>query len=404
MTTKLINLTFIRLSGTFVIFAILVLWPGGFIHLEASELDNDVPSPETLHGCGGAVFDSSNPAFEQEVIDRINQIRLDNGLAPFKRVASLTDAARFHAVDMSEENYFSHTGHDRINGALVESCKWSDRLKTYYFPWFSASENIAAGYANPAAVVDGWMNSPGHRRNILSPNNWEIGVGFFAGTGSYRTYWVQDFGRQPDVYPVVINNEAATTDDGQLTLYTYGEWDEIRLRVDGHEWSDWQPFASSINWALQETAGTHEISVEMRGEGVTAQSSDSIELTTSTLAPTLNDLPDSLHFIYETGAEALFPARHTIQPLSGPLPPGFHWQVEANVGWLHFTPAQGNGEEDVDISPSMDGVVAVGAAEGTLSVSLWDANGAVIGQQDIVVSLTAVEERSAVFLPVLLGQ
>ena len=73
-------------------------------------------------------------------------------------VDSLTSAARFHAVDMSEEDYFSHTSHDRVNGELVESCSWDDRLSVYYSNWNLISENIAAGFGTPQTVVDGWMD------------------------------------------------------------------------------------------------------------------------------------------------------------------------------------------------------------------------------------------------------
>jgi uncharacterized protein YkwD len=128
-----------------------------------------IPSPETLMGCGGSQFPSSDEAFEQEVLRLVNQIRLDNRLLPLKRVETLTSAARFHATDMSEEDYFSHTSHDRVNGELAESCEWGDRISTYYTDWNLIAENIAAGHATPQGAVDGWMNSTGHKHNILSP-------------------------------------------------------------------------------------------------------------------------------------------------------------------------------------------------------------------------------------------
>ncbi|MGN0678895.1 MAG: CAP domain-containing protein [Oscillospiraceae bacterium] len=61
-----------------------------------------------------------------------------------------------------------------------------------------AAENIAAGYRTPEAVVDGWMNSPGHRANILNPELQYLGVGFYCdtegiGTTNYKYYWSQNF-------------------------------------------------------------------------------------------------------------------------------------------------------------------------------------------------------------------
>src|SRR5919109_1185606 len=67
-----------------------------------------------------------------------------------------------------------------------------------YTGWSAIGENIAAGYPTPEAVVAGWMSSPGHRANILSPNFTEIGIGLAQG-GKYGSYWTQDFGTRPSV-------------------------------------------------------------------------------------------------------------------------------------------------------------------------------------------------------------
>ena len=66
-----------------------------------------------------------------------------------------------------------------------------------YAGWSAVGENIAAGYATPEDVVAGWMASPGHRANILSPNFSEIGIGVSAGGGQFGTYWTQEFGARP---------------------------------------------------------------------------------------------------------------------------------------------------------------------------------------------------------------
>ena len=212
----------LQIFVTVCLTGLAVGWPIRPAPVWADE-QSTIPSPEKLEGCGGPLLRSSSETFEQEVVRLVNQLRQDNGLPPLKRVDTLTDAARFYATDMSEENYFSHTSHDRVNGELVESCSWSDRLSIYYSDWQSLSENIAAGYSTPAAVVDGWMKSDGHRKNILSLDNWEMGVGYFQGGGVYRDYWVQDFGRRRNVYPAVIDGDADTTDDGTLTIHVYGD-------------------------------------------------------------------------------------------------------------------------------------------------------------------------------------
>ena len=92
---------------------------------------------------------------------------------------------------MALQDFFSHTG---IDGSTM-----TQRIGVAGYQFSSAAENIAAGYTTPEEVVGGWMNSPGHRANILNPNLTEIGVGYYCletdpGTLNYNHYWTQDFG------------------------------------------------------------------------------------------------------------------------------------------------------------------------------------------------------------------
>ena len=96
----------------------------------------------------------------------------------------LTTAARLHSEDMAAHDYLSHT-------SLDGRTPWQ-RMEAQGYTAGSA-ENIAAGYSTPAAVMTAWMNSSGHRANILSCSSKAIGVGIGKG-GSYGTYWTQDFG------------------------------------------------------------------------------------------------------------------------------------------------------------------------------------------------------------------
>lgn len=231
-----------------------------------------------LTGCGGEQMPTINPEFEAEVVMLVNKIRDEHGLAPLKRAPSLDAAARYHATDMALDNYFSHASYDRVNDELVEVCPWSDRLRAYYTDWYAIAENIGAGYATPQDVVDAWMNSPGHRKNILSDSNWEIGVGYYEAVGSYGRYWVQDFGRRRDVYPLVIDSEAPVTETGDVTLYLYGEWDDVRVRTQDGSWSDWMSFQTELAWTLTGQAGEVAVTVEMRKSHRSAVSTDSIFL------------------------------------------------------------------------------------------------------------------------------
>ncbi|RXT06605.1 hypothetical protein EIZ39_14965 [Ammoniphilus sp. CFH 90114] len=120
----------------------------------------------------------------QQVVNLVNAERAKVGLAPLKLNTSLASVAKVKAEDMRDQNYFSHT-----------SPKYGspfDMMKSFGIKYSYAGENIAAGQKTPEEVMKSWMNSPGHKANILSSNFTEIGVGFAKG-GSYGTYWVQQF-------------------------------------------------------------------------------------------------------------------------------------------------------------------------------------------------------------------
>jgi hypothetical protein len=130
------------------------------------------------------------------------------------------------------------------------------------------------------------MGSSGHRANILGTGSWETGVGYRAGA-SYGHYWVQDFGRRGGVYPVVINDEAASTDNRNVTLYVYGSWTEMRIRNDSEAFSAWQPFSNTVAWTLANVNGLRTVNVEMRSGSTTKAASDTITLAQTTCEPNL---------------------------------------------------------------------------------------------------------------------
>ena len=123
---------------------------------------------------------------EDEVTALINQERAKAGCDPVRTDERLRTAARAHSADMARHNYFSHTGRDGSD--------FVRRLARAGYPSSAAAgENIAYGYPTARAVVDGWMNSEGHRRNILNCSAKVTGVGL-----AYRDstpYWTQVFGR-----------------------------------------------------------------------------------------------------------------------------------------------------------------------------------------------------------------
>ena len=99
----------------------------------------------------------------------------------------LASSAQGHSVDMATEDFFSHTGSGGTSAG--------DRIGAAGYPASGWSENIAAGHASAEAVVDAWMNSSGHRANILRESSEHVGIGYEVRTGStYGTYWTMNFG------------------------------------------------------------------------------------------------------------------------------------------------------------------------------------------------------------------
>jgi len=151
-------------------------------------------------GAAASVGSTCNLAdFRSTVLARINQVRAkgaDCGVdGVFVAAAALTwndkltAAAEGHSQDMAAKNYFSHTSAD---GRTL-----ADRINASGYAWSSAGENIAAGYPNVNAVMDGWIASPGHCANLMNAGFAEVGVVCVPGLAgdTYSTYWTMDLGR-----------------------------------------------------------------------------------------------------------------------------------------------------------------------------------------------------------------
>lgn len=121
---------------------------------------------------------------ERQVIDLTNQERQKAGLAPLQLDWQLSRVARYKSRDMRDTGYFAHRSPQY--GSPFEM------MKSFDVQYSSAGENIAVGQTSPEQVVREWMNSPGHRKNILNGTYTYIGVGYAKG-GSYGTYWTQMF-------------------------------------------------------------------------------------------------------------------------------------------------------------------------------------------------------------------
>ncbi|MDJ0619725.1 MAG: CAP domain-containing protein [Calothrix sp. MO_192.B10] len=116
-----------------------------------------------------------------QVAKLTNRVRAKYRLRPLRFNCRLYRAAQRHTVDMVKRNKISHTGSDGSSVGV--------RVKRSGYKFSAVAENVAKGQRTPSQVVKSWMNSPGHRRNILNPRYTEIGVGYA------NRYWTQVFAR-----------------------------------------------------------------------------------------------------------------------------------------------------------------------------------------------------------------
>ena len=118
------------------------------------------------------------------MVELVNKERATVGCPAVRSDDKLTLAARGHSADMAARNYFQHT--------TPEGVEFSTRITNAGYRFSSAGENIAKGYATPADVMRGWMNSPGHKANILKCGYKDLGVGVAADAAG-SLLWTQDF-------------------------------------------------------------------------------------------------------------------------------------------------------------------------------------------------------------------
>jgi uncharacterized YkwD family protein len=145
-----------------------IIWPGMVLNIPATGSRSSVQQ-----GTG------SQTTFASQVVTLVNQERTKAGLKPLTSDSSLSAMAMDKAKDMYNNHYFDHTS--PTYGSPF------DMMKSHGIRFTYAGENIAMGQRTPQEVMSAWMNSTGHRENILSPNYTKIGVSYYNGE------WVQEF-------------------------------------------------------------------------------------------------------------------------------------------------------------------------------------------------------------------
>lgn len=151
---------------------------------EIIDANTQIANPELIYPgqiINVPLTDSEVRAYETEVIRLVNEIRRKNGLGTLSEDWELSRVARYKSQDMKDNNYFSHTS--PVYGSPF------DMIKNFGIRYKAAAENIAKGQKTPEAVVNAWMNSSGHRANILNASYTKIGVGYIKS----GNYWTQMF-------------------------------------------------------------------------------------------------------------------------------------------------------------------------------------------------------------------
>ncbi|MFJ5623801.1 CAP domain-containing protein [Peribacillus loiseleuriae] len=139
------------------------------------------PPPASTPTNSGTPTSSSISQFEKEVVELTNAERAKSGLKALTIDTELSKVARAKSQDMKDRNYFDHTS--PTYGSPF------DMMKQFGISYSSAGENIAKGQTTPQQVVQAWMNSEGHRANILNASYTHIGVGYVQA----GNYWTQMF-------------------------------------------------------------------------------------------------------------------------------------------------------------------------------------------------------------------
>lgn len=119
-----------------------------------------------------------------QVVSLVNRERAAAGCGGLTEDAQLTNAAQRHSDDMAARDFFEHTNPDGADPG--------QRVTDAGYRWSTYGENIARGQQTPESVMESWMNSPGHRANILNCSFKNIGIGIHKGSGG--PWWTQDFG------------------------------------------------------------------------------------------------------------------------------------------------------------------------------------------------------------------
>jgi uncharacterized protein YkwD len=289
---------------------------------------------------------------------------------PLRWNRQLTYASRWFAWDSVENRPTSYCGHQDTNG------QWpSDRAPRFGYLGNSGTENAYCGYMLPQDAINGWLNSPGHRANLLSDAHREIGLGYYRRASDGRGYIAQLFGNDAAYAPVIIENEAINTLNPEVALYIHqtanqnsftGARPATEMMIASEPCfvdTTWQPFTPEPRFRLPNGEGWRTVYVKTRDTfGATRVVSDTIYVGANPpiaeLAATLSDRQPTV----------------TLSGLGHPSLP----QVQFSPGWLvddtfsTFSLLWGAGERVTDPDAWGGSAFRLGLADLESSAWVWE--------------------------------
>ncbi len=258
----LFGLTFILLLGLFAVQPALVQEP-----------DSTEQTTDLLYDEGRTVYLG-------------NLARREQGRPPLRWNAEMTQAARWYSWDSVENRAPGFCGHMDTLG------RWpAERVPTFGYQGRCGAENAFCGYVTPEYAIEGWMNSEGHRANLLSAGSREVGLGYYRRQSDGRGYVTQDFGWDEVYPPVIIENEALQTTTSDVDLYIYSNEEQggftglgpaTAMQVANEPCftgATWEPYTAERSWTLDGGTGWRTVYVKTQDAlGRTTMVSDTIYL------------------------------------------------------------------------------------------------------------------------------
>jgi uncharacterized protein YkwD len=274
--------------GKFLIACLLLALLSGI----GTVLAQDEPPtvPEVAPGEFASLADQGAQQTSELFYDEAMTVYLGNlerrnlDIPPLRWNRELTLGARWFAWDSTENRPGGYCGHQDTLGTWP-----SDRAVRFGYLGGAGAENAFCGYVTPADAILGWMNSPGHRANLLDPGSREIGLGYYRRSSDGRGYVAQAFGNDAVYPPMIIENERPYTTNSSVGLYLYSPsgsgsitdmGSATQMRISDNACltgAGWQAFQNEPTWTLPGGQGWKTVYAQIRDRlGRTSTASDTI--------------------------------------------------------------------------------------------------------------------------------